>query len=71
MQNTVRKSLWSPPSPHTSTIGLRPTNTTAATGSRPSSRAHRHTSSSVARLAAPSNAFSVHSDAAIPSGTTA
>ncbi len=71
MKNTMKKSLWSPPRPHTSTIGLRPTNTIACTGSRPSRRAHLHTNRIVPRLATATRAFSVHNEAASPSGTTA
>ena len=71
MQNTIRKSLWSPPRPHTSTIGLSPTNAIAWTGSRPSRRAHLQTSRIVPRLASISDTFSAQNDAATPSGTTA
>ena len=71
MKNTITKSLWSPPSPHTSTTGFRPTRTTAANGSRPSSRALFQTSRIVARLASASTPFNAQKDAATPSGTTA
>ncbi len=66
MKNTIRKSLWSPPRPHTSTIGLRPTSTIALTGSRSSSCAHFHTSRIVPRLVAIRIALIVQNDAATP-----
>ena len=64
MKKTIRKSLWSPPSPQTRTIGLSPTSATALTGSRPSSRAQRQTSQSVPRLASASSTFSAQNEPA-------
>ena len=71
MNRIIRKSLWPAPRPHTSTIGFRPTSTIAPTGSRPSSRAHFHTSTMIARLAATRIPFSAQNEPATPSGTTA
>ena len=71
MKNIISASLWSPPRPHTSTTGLSPTSTIAFTGSRPSSRAQRHTSRIIPRLAAARVTFSAQNEAATPSGTTA
>ncbi len=53
------------------TIGFRPTNATANTGSRPRSFAQRQTSSSSAKLASVKSAFRAQNVPATPSGTSA
>ena len=53
-----------------STIGFRPTNTIAATGSRPTRRAERHTRNTMPRLVSINRPFKRQNDAATPSGTT-
>ena len=71
MKNTIRKSLWSPPSPHTSTIGLRPTSTIAVDRVAAEQLRARHTSRIVAEARERSTTFSAQNEPATPSGTTA
>ncbi len=71
MHNIVSGSLWSPPMPHSSTIGFRPTIAIARRGSWPSRDAQRATSTTTARLHAIRIPLMVQNDAATPSGTSA
>ena len=53
-----------------STTGFRPTNTIAATGSRPTRRAERHTRNTMPKLVSISRPFKSQNEIATPSGTT-
>ena len=55
----IRKSLWKPPSPNTSSSGLKATNTSAGTAGRRRRSAVRHTRYRLPSDAAISRSFSV------------
>jgi len=68
--STMKKSLWNPPTPYTSSSGFSPTRMTAGTAGLPSAWAHRHRSQTHPRLASTTTVFSPQYEPAMPSGTS-